>query len=187
MNIPVRGTQIIRNGRKTQEHVCWIISYDGDFGTWLKRKIHDQPLQNSSLLGETVRSANIYLKPSLNKNPHNDSLFKQSEEAREMLNNFEIYINKMKEKKGRKDIRRAARIASEEEERIALIEEERLSKEKAERKAERKARKEEKTIMALESARLEELAKERIAKDIKKAAKKALKVSDNKSKRVRFE
>jgi hypothetical protein len=179
MNIPVRGTQIIRNGRKTQEHVCWVISYDVEFGTWLKRKIRDQPLHNSSLLGETVRSANIYLNPSLIKNPQNDSLFKQSEEAREMLDNFEIYINKMKEKKGRKDIRRAARIASEEEERIAMIEEERLSKEKAERKA---ARKEANAQMALEAL------EERIAKDIKKAAKKALKATeDNKSKRVRFE
>jgi len=182
MNIPVRCTQII-NGRKGQ-HVCWVISYDVDFGTWLKRKIHDQPLQNSSLLCETVRSANIYLKPSLIKNPQNDSLFKQSEEAREMLNNFEIYINKMKEKKGRKDIRRAARIASEEEERIALIEEERLSKEKAERKA---ARKEEKTRLAIESRLEEERIAERVVKDIKKAAKKALKATDNKSKRVRFE
>jgi hypothetical protein len=181
MNIPVRGTQII-NGRKGQ-HVCWVISYDVDFGTWLKRKIHDQPLQNSSLLCETVRYANIYINPSPNKTPQNDSLFKQSEEAREMLNNFEIYINKMKDKKGRKDIRRAARIASEAEEQIAIIEE-RLIKEKAERKA---ARKEEKTRLAIESRLEEERIAERVAKDIKKAAKKALKVSDNKSKRVRFE
>ena len=126
MNIPVRVTQII-NGRKAQEHVCWIISYDVDFGTWLKRKIHDQPLHNSSLLCETVRYANICL---THKNM-DETLFKQIKEAKENLVNYELYLNKMKEKKARKDARRAIRIATEER-----FEHERL--EKAARKLARK-------------------------------------------------
>jgi hypothetical protein len=97
MNIPIKQQTHLIFGRKTSTEICWVISYDVDFGAWFKRKttfVID--------LQTTVFSANTHLKTYM-------PLYKQSEQSRQLLNEYEIYINKMKEKKARKDVRKQAR------------------------------------------------------------------------------
>ena len=123
MNIPIKQETYLIFGKKTSTEVCWVISYDVDFGTWFKRKttfVID--------LQSTVLSANTHLKTYM-------PLYKQSEQSRQILNDYIQYINKMKEKKARKDARKKIRLHAEE---LAIKELNRLD-EAGEKKSARKS------------------------------------------------
>ena len=112
MDIPIKG---LMGCYKKKHQECWVISYNPDLG-WLKRKstfIID--LQNNVLLA----------------NSHCESympLFKQGEEARQLITSYDLYIKQMIEKRKNKK----------ETKRIALLELNRLD-ERAEKKAAKKA------------------------------------------------
>jgi hypothetical protein len=121
MDLPIKQSQLMV-GTKIYNDDCWIISYDVSFGSWFKRKttfVID--------LRKTVLSANTHIKPYM-------PLYKQSEESRQILNDYIIYINKMKEKWARKQERKRIRLIEE----LALKELGRLD-EAGEKKAARKA------------------------------------------------
>ena len=118
MDLPIKQSQLMG----TIYNDCWIISYDVAFGSWFKRKttfVID--------LRKTVLSANTHNKPYM-------PLYKQSEESRQILNDYIIYINKMKEKWARKQERKRIRLIEE----LAIKELSRLD-EAGEKKAARKA------------------------------------------------
>jgi hypothetical protein len=123
MDIPIKQKTHLIFDKKTSNEVCWVISYDVVFGAWFKRKttfVID--------LHKTVLSANTHLKTYM-------PLYKQSEQSRQILNDYIQYINKMKEKKARKDARKKIRLHAEE---LAIKELNRLD-EAGEKKAAKKA------------------------------------------------